>query len=363
MWSPPALTESKPMHVGILLPNWIGDAVMATPALRAIWKHYRGTARLTAIMKPPISRVLDGLDWFDETVYYHRRSKDRRQGLGAVAHQLRQQRLDTMIVLPNSFSSGLLARLSGARERVGYARGFRSPLLTQLVYPPQGLERNVPVAAVDNYLKIAYTVGCATESKQMELRTLPTDEQAAERIWDRLGLTGAGQVVLMNTGSANSAARDWPLEYFARLACELVAQGDTSVLVICGPAEMEAAQQITRLANHPRVVNMADQDLSLGVSKACIRRASLLVSTDSGPRHIGAALGVPVLSLCGPIDPRWSHNYHPGDTILQHHLPCSPCDKNICPLKHNRCMHDLSVDRVLAAALDKLGPGRRSQAA
>jgi heptosyltransferase-2 len=133
------------------------------------------------------------------------------------------------------------------------------------------------------------------------------------------------------------------------LAKRIVRKYNAAVLVICGPAEKAPAAEIARLADDPRVVSLADHPSSIRLSKGCLAAADLVVSTDSGPRHIAAALDVPTISLFGPTDPRWSDNYHPEAVMLQEPVPCGPCGKRTCPLKHHRCMVDLHVDRVFAS--------------
>jgi heptosyltransferase-2 len=106
------------------------------------------------------------------------------------------------------------------------------------------------------------------------------------------------------------------------------------------------------------VTSLAEEPLSLGLSKACVRRSQLAVTTDSGPRHFAAAFGVPCVTLFGPTDPRWSWNYHPRETVLQQSLPCVPCGKRVCPLRHHACLRDLApttVQQVVARELARIG--------
>jgi len=152
----------------------------------------------------------------------------------------------------------------------------------------------------------------------------------------------------MNTGGAYGAAKHWPNQHSAQLALKLAADGHR-VLILCGPKETAVAKEIQSLARHPSVCSMADQDLSLAASKACIRRSKLLVSTDSGPRHIAAAFDVPTVTLFGPIDPAWSYNYASASIDMYDQLDCSPCGKRVCPLGHHQCMNGLTPERVHGA--------------
>ena len=123
--------------------------------------------------------------------------------------------------------------------------------------------------------------------------------------------------------------------------------------MLCGPGEeRELAARIAAEADHARVHSMADQDLSLGVSKAVIERSNLVVTTDSGPRHIAAAFRVPSLVICGPTDPAVNFNYHAGEQAITLRMSCSPCRANDCPLGHNRCVRDITPALVAKAARD-----------
>ena len=132
--------------------------------------------------------------------------------------------------------------------------------------------------------------GCEPEPPRLELATTADDERAADAVWQRLGLPPGDRVVILNSGGAYGAAKQWPAEYFAELARRIVSGEKYSVLVNCGPAEREIARDIAATANDPRVVTLADfEQLPVGLTKACIRRSRLLVTTDSGPRYFGVA--------------------------------------------------------------------------
>jgi heptosyltransferase-2 len=132
------------------------------------------------------------------------------------------------------------------------------------------------------------------------------------------------------------------------------------VLVLCGPQERNLARQVAGAAKHPGVHALADQPLSLGLTKACVRRADLLVTTDSGPRHFAAAFDRPVVTLFGPTHIGWTETYFPKAAHLQKQVPCGPCQLRVCPLDH-RCMRTLTAGEVYSAAIALLD--RHSQKA
>ncbi len=350
------------MRVAVLLPNWVGDVVMATPTLRALRNHYARDCEIAWIMRPVMADLLAGTGWCDRVFYCDRRSGNRQLGTLALAQSLRKWRPHTLVLLTNSLWAAAVAWLSGASQRVGYARNGRRPLLTTALPVRREGWRRVPVPASEYYLQLAYALGCGPEELRTELATLSADEAAADRIWRQLGLDLAQKVIVFNTGSAVGTAKSWPPEYFAELARRAVARRENAVLIICGPGERDTARQIERAANHPRVKSLAGQELGLGVSKACVRRSQLMVTTDSGPRHFALAFEVPVVTLFGPTDPRWIDSRPPLTTNLSHPVECSPCGKSVCPYGHQRCMRELTVDRVDAVVQRRLAEADRRSA-
>jgi len=154
-----------PMKLAIFLPNWIGDVVMATPALRAVRDNYP-TAEIVGIMRPYVADVLAGTELVDRTLFYNPRGKDRSQRGVRFVQALRAERFDNALLLPNSLRTGFLAWLSGARRRVGFARDLRGWLLTDRVAPKS---KSTPHPVLDEYLRLAECFGCSIRGRQTEL--------------------------------------------------------------------------------------------------------------------------------------------------------------------------------------------------
>jgi heptosyltransferase-2 len=193
----------------------------------------------------------------------------------------------------------------------------------------------------------------------MELFTTPGDEAAAAAVWQDGRFAGYPEVICLNPGAAFGSAKYWPVEHFAALARELVDRRGCGILVLCGPGERDLARGIVALAGRPGIHSLADRPLSLGLTKACVRRADLLVTTDSGPRHFAAAFDRPVVTLFGPTHIGWTETYHPRALHLQKKVPCGPCQLRVCPLDH-RCMTTLTPAEVFTAAAELLTRERRS---
>jgi heptosyltransferase-2 len=336
------------MKIAIFCPNWVGDMVMATPALRAVRRRYP-LAEIVAIVRPYVADVLSGLDLVDRII----RHAPFGGGPGAsgwrLAAELRREQFDWALVLPNSFRSAWWARLTGARRRVGFARNGRGWLLTDTIRPRS---RREPNPVLDEYLRLAKSFGCRELPRRMELATTAADEQTIRQFWSRqrLGIYRMRGVVCLNPGGAFGAAKHWPVESFAELAGRIATELEKRVLVLCGPSEREQARAIVAGAGHAAVVSLADESPSIGLTKAAIRNSDLLVTTDSGPRHFAQPFGVPVVTLFGPTHTAWSETHYDRGLHLQLELDCGPCQQRVCPLAHHRCMRDLGVDWVFRAA-------------
>jgi len=339
------------MRLAVFLPNWIGDAVMATPALRALRRHF-GQAEIVGVLRPYVRDVLAGTDLVDRLLLHDPRgpSAERRgwQFIGA----LRRERFDIAVLMPNSLRSAWIARACGARRRVGFDRDARGWLLTDRV-PPKPKTKPHPV--LDEYLRLAEHLGCRHLSRDMVLATTSDDERRWLAFCERQGTHAIERgIVTLNPGGAYGSAKHWPVESFAALGRKLAEEQDKTVVVVCGPSEIPSAQRIARLAAHPHVVTLARERPTLGLTKAAIKNSELLITTDSGPRHFAAPFSVPVVTLFGPTHIAWSETYFSRAVHLQHEVECGPCQQRTCPLEHLRCMRDLSVERVYAAAVSLL---------
>lgn len=366
------------MHILVILPRWVGDVVMTTPMLRAVRRHFGAAARITGVLKPMFAELLEGTGWLDQLVFYDRHGRDPARQFSAVARQLRADPADVALVVPNSLSSAALAWAGGARRRVGYARHGRGFLLTDSLPPERPAKRRgglagwfavEPVSPAAHAMDLAERIGVSREPLVTQLATTAADEALADEVLARLFQRDTsrpdgplvsrpdGPLVVFNDNGAFGPAKSWGAERFAALARFVLARRpDARVLVHCGPGDREEARGIVRLANTPGVASLADEPrLPFGLSKAVLRRADVVVTSDSGPRHIAAAFGAPTVVLLGPIDARLSRSDQPRTVEMRLDLPCSPCGRRECPLGHHDCMRLLTVDdvgRTLFALLD-----------
>ena len=354
----PGRLLSTVMKVVVFLPNWVGDVAMATPTLQALRSHFGSSISLLGVMRPYVADVLSGTNWFDQYFFYDPRSRNPQLSCRNLVRDLRAEKPDTVLLLTNSLRTGILAWLSGAKQRIGYAQYGRGPLLTDKLKFQKQRGRFVPTPTMQSYLKLTHFLGCPREARwPLHLETSTEDELAADRVWEQLSLPqGEKVVVFHNAGGwgGRASSKAWPLDHAAKLARKIASRHECSVLLICGPKERAMAAKTALAADHPRVKSLADQPLSIGLSKACVRRSRLMVSSDSGPRHFAAAFGVPLVTLFGPTHTVWGDTNYDQIISLQTDVPCGPCMQKTCPFGHHRCMEELTVEDVYAAVTQLL---------
>ncbi len=352
----------KIMNLAVFLPNWIGDVVMATPALRALRARFPG-ARIIGVCRPYVAGLLEGAPWVDEQVYLGRGGPLSHRW-PAVAWQLRKHQIDLAVLFPNSFRAALVAWLARSRRIIGFNRSGRGFMLSDRLEAARD-ERGTwkPTPIIDDYNRLAEAAGCSPPGRRMELFTTDADEKAADELWQRFGLALHREVICLNPGAAFGSAKHWDIGYFADLARQLADQRGAGVLVLCGPNERAMARQIATAAARRHVHSLADVPLSLGLTKALIRRATLLITTDSGPRHFAAAFDRPVIALFGPTHIAWTETYFPRGVHLQKAVPCGPCQERVCPTGDHRCMKELLPAEVFRAAAELLDRPKQAPSA
>jgi heptosyltransferase-2 len=311
----------------VVAPNWLGDAVMALPAVADIRRAWPDTTLTVAARKavaplfgmvPGIHSVVSSETLSRETAY------------------------DAALLLTNSFRSAWSVWRAGIPERWGYRRDVRGPLLTRAVTPPGGVHQ------ARYYQELTRALGFAAGPLEPILSVPPALVARARELLGTRGWDGASGLVAMAPGAAYGSAKRWPAASFAEAARAFKGEG-LEVVLVGSAADRPAGESLRRcLGNESTVVDAIGQtDLPLlaGVLAAC--RA--LVSNDSGAAHLGAALGVPVTVVFGPTDERATHPIgRRAPVVLTHDVWCRPCMLRECPLEH-RCMRGIGAGDVVKA--------------
>ncbi|MEJ5275697.1 MAG: lipopolysaccharide heptosyltransferase II [Thermogemmata sp.] len=350
-----SLPSNIPRTIALILPNWVGDAVMATPAIRAIRQTYPGSVIIGVGRPHIVTDLLEGVPWFDQIIPWERRLNGPK-GLLATSKILRQFRPDWAILFPNSFRAAVLARLGCCQQIIGFARYGRFWLLHRPVNYPRQFRKSTPHPIIDDYNHLAQAVGTPHPGYRMELYVTPQHIDNADLFWRSCKLDTYSQVIMFHCGAAYGSSKLWPIDHFAQLARWVTQCLHAAVVILHGPQEESLAAGIVRASRSPHVFHVGSvAPPSLGLTKALLRRAAALVTTDSGPRHIAAALGRPVVTLFGPTHIAWTETYYEYALHLQKKVSCGPCQKRQCPEKHHLCMKALRPEEVFDALIQILG--------
>ncbi|MGE4606646.1 MAG: lipopolysaccharide heptosyltransferase II [Myxococcota bacterium] len=333
----------------VRMPTWVGDAVMATPCLRALRSAYRG-AEITLEGRPVLEGLLSGLRSFD------RFAIDPGRGAGALlrrARDLREQRFDLAVMLPDSPRSALGPFIARIPQRVGYTRDpLRHLLLTRRLQYVEQQRQRIPVPSVERYLEITRQLGCEDRGTELELAVSPESSKRVAALLTRHGVSQAQPLLVVTPGAAFGASKMWPTEHFAD-ACDRISSELGLLPVLSpGPGEFETASRIAEQMTE-RSINLVDRDATLEDLKALIARSTLLLSNDTGPRHIAVALRRPCVIVMGPTHPIHTALHLEHQRVLRNPVACSPCQLKVCPIDH-RCMTQLEPQRAVSAARELL---------
>jgi heptosyltransferase-2 len=321
----------------ILAPNWLGDAVMALPAIADFLRAVR-PAIVTIAARPAIAPLFSLVPGIDETIVL---SRERGAYLG-LGRELKGRGLDLALLMPNSIHAAILAATAAIPERWGYRTNWRGHWLTRSVTPPPGVHQ------VEYYQHLVRCLGFPTGPGEPTLSISEDVRQSGVRLLVGAGWDGKQPLVAFAPGAAFGGAKRWPPGSFAQLAEALSGDGIRAVLVgtrsdaPCGQVVLAAIASSTTPLD---LIGRTDLPTLAGVLATC--RA--LVTNDSGAMHLAAAIGTPVTALFGPTNERATRPVGDEHVVLSHSVWCRPCMLRECPLDHG-CMKALSVSTVAATA-------------
>ncbi|MDP7639558.1 MAG: lipopolysaccharide heptosyltransferase II [Candidatus Hydrogenedentes bacterium] len=333
-----------PKSVIAVVPNWLGDVAMCTPALRALRNRYP-KARLSCVGRRPACDLLRGISWIDELVEMPHRPRP----LALLKHgvDLRHRRPDIAVLFPHSFRAAFVARLAGAATRVGYARDGRTALLTHRVQPHRVDGKVTPVYMACEYLDLVRKFGCEDDGRGLELAT---DAMAVARVKEHL--VGPSPVVGFAPGAAFGPSKQWPAERFADVADKIHEATGAQCVLLTGPGERDTHENVLNSASCP-FATCDEGRPTIDSLKATISQLDLLVCNDSGPRHVAVAFDIPTICVMGSTAPAYSEGPYERGEVIRIDVDCGPCQKPVCAEDH-RCMTGISAERVAQAAMTYL---------
>lgn len=367
----------KPTRILVVMPSWLGDCVMATPSIARLRAALPGVL-LGALLRPGMDQVLAGLPLFDQV------HVDRATGIMGpkmVAAKLRPVRYDATLLLTNSFSTALIVRIAGIAERVGYDRDARHLLLTRRLSAPtrrDGTWAPIPAVtyyhhAVECFLDPARPQALSTDaplpSEPLEICVTEQDRAAATTLLDRAGASSRHTPLALLNPGGNKPEKRWPPDRYAILAAHLARTRGVRSLINGSPAEKDLCDAITHAAAAKiarEIPDRADElapvclpafGVTISSLKAVVAQCKVMVTNDTGPRHLAAALGVPVVTLFGPTDHRWTTiPTRPGapEAILVADPTLPP--EELANDHPEQCRIDRISFEEVAAAVDRVWP-------
>lgn len=323
--------------------NWVGDSVMTVPALRAL-RRVLPHAHITLAIRPGATGIFSEADFIDDVLVYNRKNAF------SVIPQVREWRrrnFDLALLFQNAFEAALIPFLAGVPVRLGYATESRQALLTHpLELPDWRSSRHEVfyylylVTALEQMLFGSSSI-CEAEP-DASIQISETRRAEANELLRTYGIRAGQPVVAICPGSINSRAKRWPAEAYAAFADRLI-ESQRQVVLIGSQGEAEVSQDVMGRMQHEPVVLTGKT--SLDQVTAVLATVDLIVTNDTGPAHIGAALGRPTIVIFGPTNPLTTRPFSPAAEILRHPPECAPCMLRDCPIDH-RCMTAITIDEV-----------------
>jgi heptosyltransferase II len=324
--------------------NWIGDSVITLPALRELRRIFP-SAKISLLIKPWVSGIFEDADFLDEVIVYDR----ERKGLWATMSELRARRFDLAVLFQNAFEAAVLSFGARASLRMGFPTEYRGFMLTHsLSLTPQilALHQIYYYLHIVSQVEERLTGRSLVDFEKFDYR-LPVRASRKEAMRERLASMGVDtgkRLVALNPGATNSRAKRWPAERFGALGDMLVDMG-AEVLFVGAASELG----ITRAA--AGVMRREARELtgktSLSETIALLSICDLVISNDTGPGYMAAALEKPTLTIFGPTDDRMICPFGANAEMIRNKVDCSPCMLRDCPIDH-RCMTGIGVEMVMA---------------
>ena len=340
------------MKLLIRATNWVGDAILALPALRAVRAKFPA-AHIAIVARPYVADIYRDQSVCNELIPYDPKSTHRGwKGRELLAAELRAKKFDTALLFQNAFDAAWLAFRARIPERIGYARDARGLLLTKSIPVPKPGE--IPPHEKFYYLELLRRAGWLdqlTDDTRMELHVPNAPSQRASQILAEAGARPGVPRIAVGAGASYGSAKCWPPERFAKALNEFLQRSDADVILFGTPAESAVSAAIARDLHSPPIDltgKTAIADLP-----ALLSHCHLFLGNDSGAMHVAAAVGLPVVAIFGPTDPHGTAPVTPRATIVQQQPHCSPCFLRRCPIDH-RCMLAVTPAMVSAALLSRL---------
>ncbi len=327
------------MRIAVRVPNWIGDSVLAIPAIKSLKTNFPDSY-ISIIAKTWVKDIFLNLDFVDGIVPLPDQSN--LAGIRSAAKKLKKYSFDAGLLFTNSFLSALLFTMAGIPKRWGYKRDGRQLLLTESAPYKKARKQ---IHQVLYYQNILSGLGFKTYPPKLQLSVTEQEKALAGDFLNSCGIEPKHKTIILNPGAYFGPAKRWPVSRYASLAEMLQKKAPLTLLLIGSEAEKELTHAIlASLKKKP--IDLAGKT-SLRMLMAIMSLANVVVSNDSGPMHISNALGTPVVALFGPTIPAVTQPFQQPYTLIKKRVPCWPCSYRACPYEH-QCMLRITPEEVLS---------------
>ena len=355
------VTPSPPSKIFVALPSWVGDATMATPALRALRRAYP-VAEIVAEGKEHIGDLVTGggfVDRFEEMP---------AKGIRALARhvrELRAQKFELAVLLGESERVAAAPFLARIPVRAGYGRGFgRRAMLTHYIERPRDRDgKLLAFSMIERYLRVTRLIGVPDAGTEMHIPVHDAGRAELDARLSAQGIEPGTPLVTIIAGAAFGAAKTWPPESYGRAADMLFEEHGWRAVLAPGPGEERIGVEVAKHSRHG-VTLLMDPPLRLSQLAALLERSEIALSNDTGPRSMAVALGLPVVVPIGPTEDGHTRHHLERQRVLIEDVDCRPCRLRVCPIDH-RCMTRISPERLVGAAnelVETVGTGVREPA-
>lgn len=336
------------MKILIRATNWVGDAIMALPALRAVRGKFP-EAEIAILARPYVADIYRDQEICNQLIAYDSQAKHAGMfGRERLASELRAQKFDVAVLIQNAFDAAWLVWRAAIPERIGYARDGRSFLLTKPISVPKTGE--IPSHEKFYYLELLRRAGwidALPDESFIPLNVSESSRLRAEEFLVQAGVRPNSLRIAIGAGASYGSAKCWPPSRFAEFANRMHPESDADVILFGTAAEAAVTRAISSELRRPPI-DLTDKT-SIADLPALLSQCHLFIGNDSGAMHVAAGVGLPVVAVFGPTDPYGTAPVTPRCTIVQQKPYCSPCFLRHCPTDH-RCMRAITPEMVEAAA-------------
>ncbi len=344
-------------NILIRVPNWLGDTMMSTPTVTEVRRLFP-KAQLTILAKAVFTDFWKNFPGVDGFIPYEK-------GLGGFTRnisRLKTGKFDAALILPTSFSSAFAVFAAEIPTRIGWSGEGRDLFLTHTVSRAHPRRKHLVLEYLELARKGFEASSLPDKTVKLQCAVTPDAQKGLKRVWEDTGVNGKTFIAL-GPGATYGEAKRWPLPYWQALIKKLLAERKESLLILGGLEEEPYLRPLMEglAPKDSRRLHLLAGRTNPMILAAMLSRCKLLVTNDTGPMHVAAAVGTPVVALFGSTSPTWTRPFGVGHEVIYHKVECSPCFQRTCPIGYV-CLNKISVGEVFAAVQRQLKKPHRIQA-